>query len=136
MTASPPPPSALFPAPDCRSAQRIAERSVEIWLAVARELLPLIGERGFDILFARCLHLTQAAHPWLAPDPPEPGAQRFAGLAGALAGRDPAEALAASEALLATFHDTLAVLIGAPLTNGILRAIRGYGPLPAKEIPS
>ena len=118
------------------SAQLIADRTIEVWEAVARALVPLIGEKGFSILFARCVHLTRNVYPWLALERVEPGWAPFAGLGKILEGRSGADALAASRALLLTFHDALTVLIGAPLTTAMLGAIRGRDPLPTKEIPS
>jgi hypothetical protein len=121
---------------DFATAQLVAERTIEIWEAGARALVPLIGETGFSILFARCVHLTRATYPWLVLDRIEPGPERFAGLGKILEGRSGADALAASQALLAIFHDALAALIGAPLTTRILRASRGCGPSPTEDMPS
>ena len=136
MTESKLQPDDVFSGLGSDSAQLIADRTIEVWDAVARALVPIIGDKGFSTLFARCIHLTRAAYPWLALDPAEPGPERFAGLRNILEGRSGADALAASRTLLVTFHDALAVLIGAPLTTGMLRAIRGRGPSPTEEIQS
>lgn len=118
------------------NSQRTAERSVKAWEAVARELVPLIGEKGFAILFARCVHLTRAIHPWFVLDPVEPGPACFAPLAALLAGQSEADARAANGILQATFNDTLAVLIGKPLATGILRNIEGHSPSSTEEVHS
>ena len=41
--------------------------SVRLWENLATELSSIIGERGFESLFARSLHLASAAYPWLNP---------------------------------------------------------------------
>ena len=136
MTESKLQPDELFSGLDYASAQLIADRIIEMWEAVARALVPLIGEKGFSILFARCVHLNRTAYPWLALGRVGPGPERFAGLSNILEGRSGADALAASRALLVTFHDALAVLIGAPLTDGMLGTILGRGPSLTEEISS
>ncbi|MBC7858431.1 MAG: hypothetical protein H7Z39_06555, partial [Burkholderiaceae bacterium] len=70
----------VLPELGCDDAQLVAARSIEVWQALARALIPLIGEKGFAILFARCVHLTRGAHPWLALERGGPGAAAFAGL--------------------------------------------------------
>lgn len=131
-------PGDVLPELGCDNAQLVAARSVEVWEALARALVPLIGEKGFATLFARCVQLTHGAHPWLALERGGQGAAAFAGLGPLLAGRGGADALAASRALLLTFHDALTVLIGAPLTSVMLAAIsmRGRGPPPTEDLPS
>lgn len=136
MTDSPTLPGAASSDPDRDPAQRIAEQAARVWEALAGELVPLIGERGFSILFARCVYLTRADHPWLVLDPLARGTARFTGLADMLAGRSAGDAQAASAALLATFHATLAALIGAPLAHAILRTVTDGGPPPIEEIAS
>jgi hypothetical protein len=136
MTESSFQPDDMFSGLDSDSAQLIADRTIEVWEALARAIVPLIGDKGFSILFARCVHLTRATYPWLALDRVEPAPERFAGLRKILEGRSGTDALAASRALLVTFNDALAVLIGAPLTAGMLGAIRGSGPSLTQEILS
>jgi hypothetical protein len=136
MTESSFHPDELFSGLGSDSAQLIADRTIEVWEAVARALVPLIGDKGFSILFARCVHLNRTAYPWLALDPAEPGPGRFAGLGKILEGRSATDARAASRALLVTFHDALAALIGVPLTTGMLGAILGRGPSLTEEISS
>lgn len=136
MTDLTPQPDELFSGIDSDNAQLIAERTIEVWKAVERALVPLIGDTGFSFLFTRCAHLSRTAYPWLALDRVEPGSERFAGLGKILEGRNGADALAASRALLVTFHDALTVLIGEPLTTGILGPILGRGPPLTEEMSS
>ncbi len=96
-----------------------------LWERLATELSPIIGERGFASLYARSLHRAGLEFPWLAPHPPEAPADAFKLLASNLKECAPAEAQAASAALLIIFTDTLILLIGELLTNSILRKAWG-----------
>lgn len=104
--------------PDARA---VAEATLVIWGQVASQLTPVIGARGVDALFSRSLHLTSAAFPWLAVpgEQGRPAAQR-AGLKARLAGREADAATAAGSALLATFTELLASLIGESLSGRLL----------------
>jgi hypothetical protein len=133
MTDRTPQPDELFSGIDADDAPLIADRTIEAWKAVERALVPLIGDKGFSILFARCVHLNLATYPWLALHLVEPGPERFAALRSILEGRSGADARAASGALLLTFRDALAVLVGAPLTTSMLRAVWSRGPSLTEE---
>jgi hypothetical protein len=94
---------------------------IALWERLAAELSGIIGQNGFDTLYARSVHVARTRHPWL-----EEGADTgFGRLKAALEGREPAVAGAASVDLLTTFTDTLVQLIGAPLTTAILRSAWG-----------
>ena len=102
-----------------------ADISVLLWESLATELRVIIGERGFESLYARSLHRACAQFPWLAPHPPQAAGDAFRLLATRLNAREPAEAQAASAAFLNVFTDTLILLIGELLTNGLLRKAWG-----------
>jgi hypothetical protein len=102
-----------------------ADISVLLWESLAAELRVIIGERGFESLYARSLHQAGAQFPWLAPRSPQAAGDAFKLLATRLNAREPAEAQAASAALLNVFTDTLILLIGELLTNGLLRKAWG-----------
>lgn len=95
-----------------------------IWQEVAERLAPMIGRRGVDALIGRSLHLISPAFPWLsragasssAPGP-------LANFLARLEAGEPAEATEASLALLLTFTDLLATLIGASLAGRLLDPI-------------
>ena len=89
---------------------------VVLWERLAVELIAIIGQRGFDALYARSLHLVRVSHSLLA----EGADSSFALLKTSLNGSEPAEASAACIALLTTFTDTLNQLIGESLTTVIL----------------
>jgi hypothetical protein len=97
---------------------------LRLWQSLALELRVIIGERGFESMYARSLHLAAAASPWLASETAQSG-DAFALLAARLKQRPAAEAQAASAALLNIFIDTLIVLIGELLTYSILRKAWG-----------
>ena len=94
---------------------------IALWQRLAVELSAIIGQSGFDTLYARSIHVVRTRHPWL-----EEGADAgFERLKAGLQGQEPAAAGAASIELLTTFTDTLVQLIGASLTTAILRSAWG-----------
>jgi hypothetical protein len=108
--------------------KEVANITLQLWELMASELIPLIGKDGFAILYDRCLHVTRSSFPWLAAGHMmQPADPDFASLRMSLDGQTIAEASEASKALLATFTNLLAMLIGEPLTVVILRAAWGDG---------
>ena len=106
--------------------EEVAKITIQLWEAMESELTPLIGKDGFSILYVRSLHLTRSSFPWLATGhSAQPSDSQFTPLRTSFEGRPFSEAGEASKALLATFTDILAVLIGEPLTTGILVAAWG-----------
>lgn len=96
----------------------IADGSIALWQRLSIELSAIIGDRGFQTLYARSVHLLHAQSPWL-----EEGSDAdFERLRSSLGQQEPAVAGAASAALLTLFTDTLIMLIGEPLTTAILHA--------------
>jgi len=102
-----------------------ADASIVLWERLAVELTVIIGERGFSSLYARSLNQAALQYGWLAPHPPKALSDAFTSLASSLKARAPAEAQAASGAMLNTFIDTLIILIGELVTNSILRSAWG-----------
>ena len=102
-------------------ASAIAEATLNTWHQVAARLAPVIGARGVDVLFSRSLHLTSSAFPWLAITGDHgDSAALLASLKARLAGRETDAATEASHALLVTFTELLATLIGESLTERLL----------------
>jgi hypothetical protein len=98
---------------------------------VADRLAPVIGAQGVDVLFSRSLHLTSAAFPWLATAGDRGGSTaQLASLKARLAGRELDISAEASCALLVTFTELLATLIGESLTGRLL------GPIWAPQSPA
>ena len=93
-------------------------------LAIDAALSPIIGARGVTALYQRSLHLTAATHGVLA-DVRRDDHQRLdlGPLGQALAGEAPAEVKLVGDALLQSFHQVLASLIGPSLTERLLRSV-------------
>jgi hypothetical protein len=104
-------------------AARVADHVLAVWKQVEDVLTPIIGQRGVAALYRRSLYLAARDHPWLArlqlqeADPP---AVDVAALRSALAQQDPDAAAAGGGALLQTFHELLASLVGPSLTGRLL----------------
>jgi hypothetical protein len=106
------------PSPD---ATAFAGAGVQVFEQAARQLLPLIGERGVNALAARSLRLIQGEFPWLtATEEPVPELSPLAQVHLDLKAQPPAVALAAAVSLLVTFTDLLSTFVGASLTMSIL----------------
>ena len=91
----------------------LVDVTILLWERLAVELISIIGEEGFQSLYARSGHLIIVTYPWLLLDHGSQSSDsRFAGL----------QMSAASKALLITFVDILALLIGDLLTASILRS--------------
>ena len=99
---------------------------VDLWEPMAAQIIMIVGDGGFNSLFARALSLAQPTFPWLlATSPPSQAANRFAELVTCLEGQPPDLARTANNLLLATFTDILATLIGEDLTIQLLRTAWG-----------
>ncbi|MEG3191527.1 hypothetical protein [Lysobacter sp. D1-1-M9] len=105
-------------------AEQIADAIVSIWQQIEAALRPILGQRGVDSLYRRSLHLAGLAHPWLAGiHEGRPDALDFEALKSALVQQSSAAAAAAGGALLQTFHDLLAGLLGPALTDRLLHSV-------------
>ena len=91
------------------------------WRRIAQQLCPLIGESGFCALFGRAIHVIGPDYAWLAPQQPcRSPEQLFASLARSMSTVEAGHAAAANGALLHTFTQLLATLIGETLTERLL----------------
>jgi len=103
-----------------------ADAAIGLWEQMATQIISLVGEGGFNSLYARSVFLTQSTFPWLTASALSPQADhRFAQLKTSFEGQTPAEVHAANRLLLITFTDILAALIGEQLTTRILRLAWG-----------
>ena len=101
--------------------EKVSDAAVVLWEQMAIQLISIVGEGGFNSLYARSVFLTQSTFAWLAAGAlPAQTEYRFAQLKLCLETQTPAEAIAANNLLLITFTDILAALIGEPLTTSIL----------------
>jgi hypothetical protein len=109
-----------------RHTESVADAAIDLWEQMAAEIISIVGEGGFNSLYARSVFLAQSKFPWLAASLPLAQAdQRFAALRASLEGQMPAQAGAGNSLLLITFTDVLAMLIGEELTTNILRLAWG-----------
>ncbi|MGZ5893832.1 MAG: hypothetical protein ACXWJ7_14580, partial [Caldimonas sp.] len=103
-------------------ASQIATAVAERWQRADDALSPIIGKRGVAALYKRSLHVAARSHASLAglhldvQDNADPAA-----LVSALARESNVDAAAAGGALLQTFSDLLAGLVGASLAERLLR---------------
>jgi hypothetical protein len=108
---------------DGADAGAVADATVGIWLQISGRLSTVIGERGVSVLFKRALQTTSRTFPWLAVDNNDDSAVVLPSLRQCLAGRDAAIAEDAGHALLVSFTDLLASLIGASLADRLLSPV-------------
>jgi len=102
------------------------ESAIALWAQMAVSLISIVGDGGFNSLYARSVFLTQPTFPWLADTTLSPQANhRFTQLKTSYEGQTPAVVHAANCLLLITFTDILAVLIGEQLTISILHTAWG-----------
>jgi hypothetical protein len=100
----------------------VVSRVISIWQDIAAAFSPIVGQRGVAALIRRALSVSLVQFPWLSRALAEPqSADEFAGLRSALANQTTADAALANAALLRNFFDLLANLIGAALTERLLR---------------
>src|SRR5471032_300340 len=101
------------------------ERSIELWRTLALHLTSIIGDGGFESLYARSLHQASIRDPWLASPVTGPHDAIFSDLFMRMQERGMPESGQACIALLTIFIDTLILLIGEPVMTNILRAAWG-----------
>ena len=101
----------------------VAEAAVLIWRNTDAALAPIIGQQGVAALLRRSQYLLGDTYPWLASCPPDPpGAPAFDALKSALGAQAAADSAQANGVLLQVFHDLLSSLIGASLSERLLRS--------------
>ncbi|TFW15883.1 hypothetical protein E4L96_17395 [Massilia arenosa] len=104
------------------------------WQRLTIHLSPLIGETGFSALYGRAARLQSARHAWLtAPQASQSAEALLATLQGDLMMAPHGTAAEANAALLDTFTQLLAGLIGEALTIRLLVAAWGQGRDGAEE---
>jgi hypothetical protein len=118
-------------------AQGAAQLLVDIWASVDAALRGVIGPLGVAALLARSLRLTARHHPALAVACVHASmAPDLATLQASLAREPLPEALAASLALLQSFEELLAGLIGSALAERLLRPVWQHTPGDAPNTPT
>lgn len=131
--------SALIAAPPAHltgagaGAVQVAQTFGAVWQGIDQVLRPIIGPGGVLALLQRSVYLTAVQHPWLRAGLGADGLASFdvVALVAVLARQDPAHALACGNTLFGTFHGLLTSLIGASLTERLLRPVWGTPPISA-----
>ncbi len=100
-----------------------------LWKQIAVRLTPIIGAQGVEVLFARALHLTSSAFPWLSG----PGGSSVEDFQSRLARQEPFTAEAAGSELLVTFTELLGTLIGGSLSAHLLGPVWALPKTPSQE---
>lgn len=96
---------------------------IQSWRRLSDQLGPLIGDNGFCALFGRACRIVGPDHCWLADTPPcKARDKQITALDTMLASVAPEQAQAAHAALLQTFTELLAALIGQALASRLLDA--------------
>lgn len=109
-----------------RRPDAVGDVSLRLWECLASELTSIIGDGGFQSLYARSIHLARAQFSFIPLSEPTLSiACVFANLKKCLEERDLDVACEASITLLNIFIDILILLIGELLTTSILRSAWG-----------
>jgi hypothetical protein len=93
--------------------------AIHLWQNLRNQIILIVGEGGFNSLYARSVFVTQLTYPWLAVN------SSFAELKMRLEEQTPSHASEANILHLTTFTGILASLIGENLTSNILRSAWG-----------
>lgn len=109
---------------DARGVSAFAVAFIDLWRQMGERLEPVIGTRGFNVLFERSIQIASKAFPWLSHIEASEGiGVSLTGLKEGLEGQEVTVASDASYTVLVSFTDLLTGLIGASLTDRLLRAI-------------
>lgn len=112
------------------NTENVADAAISLWNQLAAQVISIVGEGGFNALYARSVYLSKSTFPWLAADVSTPPLTDlpFKELKMSLEDKTPAQASEANSLLLITFTGILASLIGEQLTSSILRSAWGRDP--------
>ena len=103
------------------SAAQIASAVTSTWQAIEAALWPIVGKAGVAALFQRSLLLAAKSHPWL---PSESTLVLDIARLQAVLARQPSDVAAdGGGAVLQSFHDLLATLVGPSLTARLLGSV-------------
>lgn len=106
------------------SSERIARAVASLFQGAEQALVPIVGQRGVAALYKRSLHLARNPFPWLPESPAgAPTAMDVSPLTTELARRTATDAASGSARVLQNFHELLTILIGASLTERLLRSV-------------
>lgn len=107
------------------STSAVAERSVWLWERIADNLIPLVGEVGFQSLYGRAVHLALPQCPGFGLlKQGKSTAAILEGLEGGLVALEHEVAVRCSQILLREFADLVGTMIGDALMEQILCSVR------------
>jgi hypothetical protein len=105
------------------NARRVAVSVAATCRDIEDALTPIVGTRGVAALLSRSVHVAGQTHVWLNEIKEGlPAAIDLQALTALLARQSPATAAACGGLLLHSFHELLVSLIGASLTERLLRS--------------
>ena len=106
-----------------RHPQAMVQNTIRLWERLDPELISIIGERGFNPLYAKSVRLACMQYPWLGQEATTFAGnnERFVALEERLQAQDIMRAGLASMALFNIFLNELASLIGEGLATHLLR---------------
>ena len=109
---------------DGADEHQLADFIVSAWQTIEASLSPIIGQRSVATLYKRSFYLASRKHPWLM-DVHEgmQATMNLAALKAALVEQSSAEIAAGAGDALQMFYEVLTNLIGAPLTERLLRSV-------------
>ena len=105
-------------------AEQIVDTVTAAMGAIETSLRPIIGKGGVVAMYRRSLLLIATSYPWLTSSDSARTEIDLAALRSLLAERGAADAAQAGAALLQTFFDLLASLVGKSLSERLLRNVR------------
>ena len=104
-------------------ARAVAASAIDIWSRLAFKFVPLLGPNSVNSIYARSLEFNKPAFPWLPASLRQDVAELpFAVLKESFEFRQVDEIIRANHALIDTFINLLATLIGARLVTPFLRS--------------
>ncbi len=118
---------------------QVADTIVDLWQEIDQTLSPIVGHRGMAALYSRSLKLAAVAYPWLASAASGVLADiDLAAMRTVLLQQTAEQAAAGGSALFETFRELLASLVGAALTERLLRSVwtASSDASPAQDHPS
>jgi len=118
------------------SAEQIADALVAVWQEIDAALTPIIGQLGVAALCKRSLFVTASRHAWLAGAHESVSARvDLDALKAIFVQQGSPEAAIVGAALLQTLYELLTTLVGASLTERLLRSVwtNASGAPPAQD---
>ena len=106
--------------------ETVVDNAIGLWEQMATEIISLVGEIGFNSLYARTIYLTQSTFPWIAANSESLTIdQPLIVLRMNFDRETPEHVTETNTLMLITFTDILASLIGEQLTTTILSSAWG-----------